>query len=222
MNDKPARKSRPIFIAVVCLGVLVALWALVRVTGIFNSYRIPTTACEPKYEVGDLIFVSNIPGYQQGDFVCYKDSAGIVYTSQCIALAGDTIEIKASLAYVNEKLVDDTMKLKLMWLLPKEKSPQSFEEGLSLQYFPADSGWCTILTISDGQKAGYSRRNYPDNFPDPNVWKGMENNWNRDWFGPYIIPDGYVFLLSPNRPNAFDSRYRGPIRTEDIIGTNLN
>jgi signal peptidase I len=41
---------------------------------------------------------------------------------------------------------------------------------------------------------------------------------NRDNWGPFIVPDGHVFLMGDNRDNSLDSRYFGPVPEEDVIG----
>ena len=44
-----------------------------------------------------------------------------------------------------------------------------------------------------------------------------KKKWTIDNFGPVVVPKDYYFLLSDNRSNAIDSRYRGCIHKDDII-----
>ena len=42
---------------------------------------------------------------------------------------------------------------------------------------------------------------------------------NRDNFGPFRVPEGYVFLMGDNRDYSQDSRFFGAVPESNIIGT---
>jgi signal peptidase I len=51
--------------------------------------------------------------------------------------------------------------------------------------------------------------------PDPGI---LPECGNRDNFGPYRVPEGYVFLMGDNRDCSMDSRYFGPVPQSNIVG----
>ncbi|WP_417355099.1 S26 family signal peptidase [Flavobacterium sp.] len=57
-----------------------------------------------------------------------------------------------------------------------------------------------------------------DTVPDKFIVDIYKQDWNRDNFGPIVIPPNKVFVLGDNIENARDSRYIGLIDKSDIIG----
>ncbi len=232
MDKKSKRGRRIIFSIVFPVGLIVAALLTMRITKTLDLFRVASVSTEPKYSVGENILASNLKKYKKGDYIIYSGSTfrffkdDAFYISQLVALEGDTIEIKNGIAYVNGKLIDDTMQLKFAWMgndLNQGDYYEFKEKNPNAEILCNDTGglFC-CLTIHEGVEKGYKKYFYAKGKPQVDIWESGEMKWNRDWFGPFIVPKDCGFLLSPNRPNAFDSRYFGPIRLEDIVATALN
>ena len=54
---------------------------------------------------------------------------------------------------------------------------------------------------------------------DPATWPGVITGSFDDFhLGPFVIPEGQVYLLGDNRPESLDSRFIGPVSVSQIRG----
>src|ERR1043166_3280565 len=92
-----------------------------RLLKIYEIYRIPTSAMAPAVMPGDMIITSCLLTPQRNDLVSYKGTPVTwfkenprdisVLLGRIVAIAGDKLQVKNGLLYINDKMVDDTMNL---------------------------------------------------------------------------------------------------------------
>ena len=77
-----------------------------------------------------------------------------------------------------------------------------------------------LLTDSVAKKYGFTSKRLIDKKEEADKYmqKIFKKDWNKDNFGPLIIPPGKIFVIGDNRDNSEDSRYVGLIETSDITG----
>ncbi|GGD10762.1 hypothetical protein GCM10011368_10900 [Hyunsoonleella pacifica] len=67
----------------------------------------------------------------------------------------------------------------------------------------------------------FKRYSYDDNKNLSKSIFGRNKIWNLSNFGPIVIPKGKYFFSGDSRDNSYDSRYRGFVDEDQIIGTVL-
>ncbi len=196
---------------------LAVLLALVIRQFVIQAFRIPTGSMEKTLLVGDFLFVNkfiygaktpdrirvlghtlvkDLPVLQlpalrqprQGDIIVfeYPRDRDQDYIKRCVAVAGDTVEVRDGLTYVNGEV---------------------YESALG---DPRADHSC----VPDWRR--------PDTCPQPHTYLDPAalqrgSRLNRS-FGPYVVPEGYLFMMGDNRYNSADSRYWGPLDVDLIKG----
>jgi len=158
---------------IIVLAVALALF--VR-TFFIQAFRIPSESMEDTLLVGDFLFANklvygpklpfvgwHLPSIREprpGDIIIFKypGDEKTDYIKRCVAVEGQTVELKGTGLYVDGKLVDEDYTKYILGDRPSQQ------------------------------------------------------------FGPYTVPDGYIFMMGDNRDNSADSRQWGPLAKRLVTG----
>ena len=189
----------------VILFALTVRWLLVE------PYRIPSGSMIPSLAVGDQIFVNKLSyGVRvpfttnqliefseptRGDvavFVC-PDTPELNYIKRIVALAGDEVVVRNGVLSVNGET------------LPRESQGDKVYQDRHFE----SSTWFEFNALEETEgNHGVSYEVLADNArPAP----------TRD-FGPFVVPEGHVFMMGDNRDHSRDSRVFGAVPVGHIMG----
>lgn len=208
------------------IGVI-TLYYILNATGICAFYSIPSTSSEPNIKLGSFVITSNLITPKRGDIITFKfnypelGNASIIY--RLCAMENDTIEIIDGVLFVNGKNFDEQYNLQHSYLLSEEKFNALNDD--TLEYFPIHDGenngsYLTFVTDVNAKTYKLAKHRYRDlkTIPNPEIKKMYQQDWNKDHFGPLVIPKGKIFVLGDNRDNSQDSRFIGLVDESAITG----
>ena len=206
------------------LAILGILLSLPFVFGWFRTFTLISDTNEPTLKKGSRVYLSNLITPKPGDFVQIeevKDSPSEDQIFRLIAKAGETVEIRNGECFVNNGSVDQHLNLKKRYSIPvalKDAWKKKYDlNPLDLISFPyMDSA---LAYVSDDKilKEDVQFRSILYQF-DLKIYNRYTEEWTLDNFGPFVVPEGHVFLLGDHRNRCIDSRYFGAIPIEKIIG----
>ena len=195
-------------------------YAALRVAGIINLMKTPTVACMPAIKANEYILGCRFKTPKVNDLVCFEsfdESSGKdqMFVSRMVATGGDKVEMKDGVLYVNDKNADAGRTLYNAYIVPQKYTDEFNEQDVVTAGIPGVSGadamvFATEATIRQ-HKVPAQRLIYKTDYQDEFMQKQWNKPWNADQFGPVTVPAGHYFVVSDNRHNAFDSRYRGSI-----------
>lgn len=180
-------------------------------------YKILPSPCEP--ERGDVI-VFIFPGMRDE----IESSEFQYYLKRCVAIPGDTLQIKNNLLYINNELqkfptngvFDNTMPTNSIEVL------QTFPKGMNFTH--DNYGPIRIPKKGDTIDLDAPTLRQWDTFIKREGHQVELNNTNTVLIdgsptNKYIVEKDYYFGMGDNRDHSLDSRYWGFIPREHILGS---
>jgi signal peptidase I len=187
----------------------------------FTNVRLPWTMLPGFKDVkrGDVI-VFEFPGYREE----VNPPEFTFYLKRCLALPGDTLEIRNRVVYINGEPAPLPKNMKFNFT---QKPPNYIEERIFPPGAPFNEDHYGPIIVP---KKGLAMEITPANF---HAW---ETFIRRDGHMPallnnstvlidgipantYVVEKDYLFGMGDNRDNSLDSRFWGFIPRENIVGT---
>lgn len=209
------------------LVFLTVCYYIAKFTGIAALYHIPTTANEPNLKSGTYIIVSNRITPTRGDFITYEfnqpEFGNSDFMHRLCGVENDTIEIINGTLFVNGENFDENYNLQHAYLLSKPKFEAMNNddiERIPIATKEGNTAYLAFVQDVDAQTYKLAKQRYRDlkTIPDQSIIAQYGKDWNKDHFGPLVIPEGKVFVLGDNRDNSQDSRFSGLINAKAIKG----
>lgn len=201
-------------------------------TGVLKTFKNSSTANEPNLKLNATMFISNLADPEKGDFVCYnhEDNFAGKHTRihRLCAEENDTLQIINGNVYVNKVNIDRKINLIHFYKVSKKeylKIKETEKIGDNNPMVLIDNeNIVTLLEDLTAKKYNleFDRQIDSINKLDKSIFSTYKSNWNKDNFGPIIIPHGKIFVIGDNRDNSEDSRYIGLIDDSNIVGVLIN
>jgi signal peptidase I len=210
---------------VVCFAIILILFFK---TFVGQQFVIPTASMRNTCMIGDHLladkFIYAVPQWdweaklfpmrpvERGDIIVfrYPMNRSNDFVKRCVALPGDTIQMKHKRLYVNGKLITGAFEHHFGDI--PEKGPLAGPWPLSRDAGPAQvlpPNWSAPIDWP------YSRPEIQD--MDQQGMDPLPGGF-RDDLGPVKVPDGFIMAMGDNRDNSSDSRFWGFLPMDHLRG----
>ncbi len=191
--------------------------ALILRAFVIQAFRIPTGSMKDTLLIGDFLLVNKfvygaktpdrisftdikLPSFRfpafkkpkRGDIIVFKypKDEKLDYIKRCVALSGDTIEVRQGTVYLNHK-------------------PYEQIEFMKKEFDTEDNIYTNYYKVTNTEGKHYVIRRYDGINPSSR------------YYGPVVVPTGYLFMMGDNRDNSADGRSWGFMPKENIVGEAL-
>lgn len=184
---------------------------------VIQNYEIPTGSMIPTFELKDRLFATRFNYWnsmpKRGDIIVFKFPIPAkisplgpkkdVFVKRCIALEGETVEIKNKQVFVNGKPLDEPYKYHIDSIIqPANTVLQANPEFIKI----LNRNWQLLY-----------KANPKLNSDNVNAaWQFMYQASDRDNMRAIVVPKGYLFAMGDNRDQSFDCRYWGFVPLENL------
>lgn len=223
--------------------IMAALVAMILRVFVVESYRIPTGSMEKTLLAGDFLFVNKfvygakvpfvdlrlpkVNDVERGDIIVFKfpRDRSLNYIKRCVALPGDTLEIKEQQLFINGNLMTLPPHAQFIGTRMPKGEPD-YQIFPSMSDFNKDN-YGPIRIPRKGDVIRLNSRTLP-------LYRDLiaEEGHTASLMGSQVFVDGtavdsytvgrnYYFAMGDNRDNSLDSRYWGFLSENDLVGEAL-
>jgi signal peptidase I, bacterial type len=211
-------------------------------TFLFQNYNVPTGSMERTILPGDFLVVSKLTygprlpiiGYRLPGFTDVKQNDIVVfiqprtdenYVKRCVAIAGQTLEIKNRVMYVDG--VESPLPEQGQFI-GEPAPPNYIEPSIFPKYAPYNKdNYGPIYIPKKGDTLMLNAQNY-EYYRYLLEYEGHQARLINGQViidgkptTTYIVQQNYYFMIGDNRDNSLDSRFWGYVPEKNIVGSPL-
>lgn len=147
---------------------------------------------------GETIAVEKTQDIQRGNIICFqspKDHPKTEWIFRCVAVPGDSLEIREGIVFTNGQKEPKERELQFRYLLvaPDEIQDALFEEWGIREYDRMPGGYSIFATEKTAaflqKEFGKQMEKMTETNPNPETFpQDTSTHWNVDFFGPVWVP----------------------------------